>query len=337
MPESRSDIVRMLQEEDHFLVVSHENPDGDALGSMAALGYVLKALGKQYLLYNATGAPRHLEWLELPAPLCTTLDELDGFAASRVIVLDCGDPFRMGRELMLAIEPQTIVNIDHHAGNPQFGALNWVDTAMAAVGEMVALLARDLNVPLSGGLGESVYLAIVSDTGSFAYGNTKPETLELAADILRAGLDIGHFNVKFQNQWEMKRIRFWSEALGSASLHLDGRVGVVVVSREAMERHDVGPEDCDGLVEFVRRVRTVRVAISLREDTDKDLVKFSLRSSGADNVQQVALLFGGGGHRNAAGGAIADTLDNARDQLISAISSLINFDQDNFLTGSAHA
>lgn len=337
MPDSRSTIARLLRDDNDFLVTSHENPDGDALGSMVAMGFLLKALGKRFLLYNASGVPRHYAWLSLPDTIRSSLEEIDGFHPSRVIVLDCGDPFRMGRELLMAIEPQTIVNIDHHAGNPLFGAVNWVDTSMCAVGEMVALLARELDVPLAGGLGESVFLAVVSDTGSFAYGNTKPETMELAAEIMRAGLDIGGFNAKYQNQWEMKRIHFWSDVLAGASLHLQERVCVVSVTRETMQRHGVGPEDCEGLVEFIRRVRTVRVAIALREDQEKDLIKFSLRSSGSDNVQQVALIFGGGGHRNAAGGAVADNLENTRQQLLDAVDSLINLDADNFLAEKSNA
>lgn len=337
MPDTRRDIARVLQEENDFLVVSHENPDGDALGSMVALGFLLRRLGKNFMLYNTSGLPEHFAWLQLPGPVHSSLEDLDDFSPARVIVLDCGDPFRMGKELLMAIEPETLINIDHHAGNPLFGVLNWVDTSMAAVGEMIALLARELNAPLAGGLGESVYLAIVSDTGSFAYGNTKPETLELAADIIREGLDIGEFNARYYNQWELKRIHFWAEVLGKAALYHEQRVIVVSVSQETMDRYQVGAAECDGLVEFVRKVKTVRVAVSLREEQDKGLVKFSLRSQGQDNVQQVALLFGGGGHRNAAGGAIVDNLESARQQLLDAIETLVDLDADNFPAGGAHA
>lgn len=337
MPDTRRDIARVLQEEDNFLVVSHENPDGDALGSMVAMGFLLQQLQKRFMLYNTSGMPEHFSWLRTPGPVHSTLDKLDGFTPSRVVVLDCGDPFRMGKELLMAIEPETIINMDHHAGNPQFGVLNWVDTSMAAVGEMVALLANELHVPLSGGLGESVYLAIVSDTGSFAYGNTKPETLELAAAIMRAGLDVGEFNARYHNQWKFKRLLFWSDVLGKASLHHNERVIVVRVPQKVLDRYAVGPEDCDGLVEFIRKVRTARVSISLREDGATGQVKFSLRSFGRDNVQQVALLFNGGGHRNAAGGTIVDTLDNAQEQLLDAIARSIDLDTDNFPSGDEHA
>lgn len=323
MPQAMHAIRKVLETGDNFLVASHEHPDGDALGSTVALGFLLQHLGRNFRLYNATGVPEHFSWLPLPAPVLTSLADLD-FTPEWVIVCDCGDPFRMGKELLKAVEPKTIINIDHHVHNPMFGALNWVDTHMAAVGEMVAMLARSMNIPLKGGVGEAVYLAIVSDTGNFCYGNTRPEVLELAAEILRLGLDVGAFNAKYLHQWPFRRLKLWSEVLGKVRLHLGDRVGVLRVPRVTLQRHGAGNEDCDGLVEFVRKVKTVRVAMALREDKE-GLVKFSLRSQGKDDVQQVALHFDGGGHRNAAGGSIAGGLDHAESQLLEAISLMLHF------------
>lgn len=329
MSDSRREVARVLREGNDFLVASHENPDGDALGSTLAVGYLLRALDKRFMLYNPSGVPEHFAWLRKPGPFYSSLSDLPGFTPRWVVVLDCADPFRIGKELLKAIEPETIVNIDHHSGNPMFGVVNWVDTTMAAVGEMVALLAQDLDVPLSGGLGENVYLAIASDTGSFSYGNTKPETLELAAAITRQGLDIGAFNAKYQNQWKFKRIRFWAEVLGESSMHLDNRVAIVRVPLDSMRRHEVGPEECDGLVEFMRRVKSARVSISLREEVP-GMIKFSLRSHGSDNVQQVARHFGGGGHRNAAGGTIAESMARAQELILKTIEQRIDLDAENF-------
>ncbi len=329
------DIQRVLETGDNFLVSSHENPDGDALGSTVAMGFLLDRLGKNYRLFNGTGIPEHFSWVRLPGTMYNSLEDLDGFTPEWVIVCDCGDPFRMGKELLKAVEPKTIINIDHHVNNPMFGALNWVDTGMAAVGQMIALLVKSMGIPLSGPLGEAVYLAIVSDTGSFCYGNTKPEIMELAAEILRLGLDAGQFNDKYLNQWPYHRIQMWSEVLGKSRLHMDGQVGVVRVPRETMERHGARNEDCEGLVEFMRKVKTVRVAISLREDR-KGMVKFSLRSMGDDDVQKVALHFDGGGHRNASGGAIAEGMDRAEEMLLQAIARLMPFANDISDTGAPH-
>lgn len=318
----RRAIAQILTSEDDFLVVSHEGPDGDAIGSTVAMGYVLQALGKRFMLYNPSGMPEHFDWLRVPGPVHSSLTDLHDFTPRWVIVLDCGDPFRMGKELLKAIEPENIINIDHHVGNPMFGAVNWVESTMAAVGEMVGLLVRDLELSLDGGLGEAIYLAIVSDTGNFSYGNTKPEIMELAAEIMRAGLDAGDFNAKYQNQWQFRRINLWSEVLGAATLYCRGQVSVVRISQEVLERYEATPADCEGLVEFMRRVKTVRVSISLREER-KNMIKFSLRSHGPDNVQRVALQFSGGGHRNAAGGLISDSMANAEQLLLAAVGRIM--------------
>ncbi len=339
MSENRDPIVRALREDDDFLVVSHEHPDGDALGSCVAMGFLLQALGKRFRLYNASGVPAHFDWLPLPSPMHPDLESLGEFRPRWVVVMDCGDPFRMGKELLKAVDPSNILNIDHHMGNPMFGALNWVDPNMSSVGEMVGLLASDLGVPLSGGLGEAVYLAIVADTGNFCYGNTKPETLELAACIMRSGLHVGDFNARYQNQWSFKRIHFWSQVLADSTLHHHEQVAVVRISRELLRQYEATSADCEGLVEFMRRVKTVRVSVSLREEKD-GLVKFSLRSHGPDNVQKVAMHFGGGGHRNAAGGTIKGDLALAEREVLDALGEIMGLSEllaAPALQGGAHA
>ncbi len=315
---------QLISSGDNFLVASHESPDGDALGSTAAMGYILQHLGKNFRLYNASGVPDHLSWMRFPQPVLNSLDLLDDFKPEWVIALDCGDPFRIGKELLKFVEKKQIINIDHHIGNPQFGVFNWVDPAFPAVGEMVAKVAADVGVELSGGIGEAIYLAIVSDTGNFSYGNTRPETLELAASIVRLGLNPGEFSNKYLNQWTPNRLKLWSEVLSRASIFCDGKIGMITVTQQQLEESGTTKHDCDGLVEFIRRIKSVRVAAILREDKP-EYIKISLRSFGADDVQKIALKFGGGGHRNAAGGVIPVSLKKARVQLLEAVIDGMNF------------
>ncbi len=309
---------------DNFLVASHESPDGDALGSLAAMGFILEYLGKDCRLYNASGVPDHFSWMQFPRPVLSSLEDLDGFKPEWVITLDCGDPFRIGKELLKFVEKKQIINIDHHIGNPQFGVFNWVDPAFPAVGEMVAMLAGEVGLKLCGKLGEAIYLAIVSDTGNFCYGNTRPETLELAASIVRCGLNPGEFSNKYLNQWSLNRLRLWSEILSKASIYCDGKIGILCVTQDQLDQTGTTRHDCDGLVEFIRRVKSVRVAAILREDK-KEYIKISLRSFGADDVQKIALNFGGGGHRNAAGGVIAASIEEAKPLLLEAIIESMGF------------
>ncbi len=313
------EICRIIKEEDDFLVAAHFNPDGDALGSTAAMGYILEKLGKRFRLYNQSGKPDAMDWFETPSPILTEIPK--GFEGW-YIVLDCGDAPRMGETLMNAMDPERSINIDHHMGNSGFAAINWVDTNRPAVGEMITLIAKELKISLSGKLGESIYLSIATDTGFFTYNNTKPETLEIIADILRYGLDLGEFVPKIRNQWTMKRINLWATALGRVEMYHDGQTAMLFIPQEMLDEAGAEGSDCEGLVSFILRIKGVRVAVLIREDSPMRY-KFSLRSQSRDNIQVVASLFGGGGHKNASGGLIENTPDTVKERLITAIGDKV--------------
>lgn len=312
--QARSRIASILREHDDFVVMAHVNPDGDAIGSTAAMGHILAALGKTFTLFNVSPMPRSFDWLEMPAQLT------ERFPAKMdwVISLDSGDIARLGRDVADVLDTSRLVNIDHHLGNPKFGAVNWVDPSMSSTGEMVAGLARELDIPLTGPLGKAIYLSLVTDTGWFSYDNTSPATLELAAEIVRGGLQPGPFNAQIQNQWTLARIKLFSEALGNLELHEDGRIAVIRIDRDMLARTGTDQGGTDGLIEFARRIRGVQVAISVREDQPGEM-KFSLRSTGDVDIQQVAAALGGGGHKNAAGGLFRGTINHAVDALLSEV------------------
>ncbi len=315
MPAPMRDIARILAERDDIAILSHENPDGDAVGSAAALGHILARLGKRFVLANASPLPGQYAWMDLPGPWSTDMPADYGCA----VALDCGDGPRLG-PLEKFVDPARLIVIDHHLGNPGFGAVNWVDTKASSTAEMVAALAEHLDVPLTGGLGQCLYVGMVTDTGDFTFGSTRPETLELAARILRAGLDVGETNARLKNQWSLSRIRLWSEVMGGMTQHFDGRVGCISISQETLASTGASVEDCDGLVNWVLRVRGVLAAVAVRELPDKR-VKFSLRSVGDVDVQRVAVSFGGGGHKNASGGSVDGPLAAAEATLAAAVGA----------------
>ena len=312
-------IAEILREENDFLVLSHANPDGDAIGSTLAMGWILDRLGKRYILLNESGMPERFSWLSAPKPL---VDRVLRPRFARALVLDCGASDRAGDSLAPIMESGRVINIDHHLGNPMFGVENWVDPSMSSVGEMVGMLARELGLELSDGLGQAVYLALISDTGSFSFSNTSPAVLEMAAEILRHGLDVGGFNARLQQQSSLGRLKLRSRVLDTARLDHDGRMASIVIDLAMFRETGTGSEDCEGLINAVRNIRGVDVAASLREE-GTDRIKFSLRSWGTTDVRAVAAGFGGGGHRNAAGGAIKDTLDGAREQLVMAVGKML--------------
>ena len=308
-------IVEHIRETDNFLVLAHVAPDGDALGSMLAMGELLDALGKRVTLFNQSGIPSRFEWLSPKREILTSLPEEE---PDSIIVLDCGSAERTGDLIAPWLSTKTVLNIDHHLGNPKFGTLNWIEERASSVGEMVGILSRKLGVPMVGLLGEYVYLALISDTGDFCFNNTRPETLEMAAEILRLGLLPGPFHEQKQSTGTLSQLQMRGTVLQQASLHADGRVTLISFSRELFERTGTGPEDTEGLVNTVLYVRGVQVAVSLREEDHG--IKFSLRSKGSTNVQAVAASFGGGGHRNAAGGTLEMSMDEAKKVMIRAVT-----------------
>lgn len=308
-------IVEHIRSTDNFLVLSHVSPDGDALGSMLAMGELLAALGKNVTLFNESGIPSRFTWL---APKREILTEIPAVEPDSLIVLDCGSAERAGQVIAPWLKAKTVINMDHHLGNPMFGTLNWVEQRASSVGEMVGILARKLDVPLVGLLGEYVYLALISDTGDFCFNNTRPETLEMAAEILRQGLLPGPFHEQKQSTGTINQLQMRGTVLKQARLHADGRISLIAFTRELFEQTGTGPEDTEGLVNTVLYVRGVQVAISLREEEAG--IKFSLRSKGSTNVQVVAASFGGGGHRNAAGGTLNMDMDQAKTTMVQAVT-----------------
>lgn len=311
----REEIRDLITRNSSFLVLSHENPDGDAIGAMAGLGFMLKALGKSVTLCNISGLPQRFAWLDLPGPIQTSLPEQ---GEQWAFALDCGDERRLGEPFEHALNLGRTVNIDHHVGNPGFGSVNWVDPGRSSVGEMVGLLTQDLGVSLNGAIGEALYLAMVTDTGSFSYSNTRPETLYLAARIIEQGLDLDSFNARMLRQWSLDKVHLHGLAMEGAAVHDRGRIGVIKVSAALLDRTGTKPEDCEGLVNYVRKVHGVVIAVSLRQDND--CIKFSLRSWGEIDVRSIAASFDGGGHRNAAGGSIRASLDEAERLLVQQAS-----------------
>jgi len=317
MEKALNAISELILREDDFLVASHYNPDGDAIGSTCAVGHILAKLGKKFVLYNPSGVPNRYSFANLPAPVLDTLPET---MPKWTIILDCGAEDRIGEALYARRSETRIIDIDHHLGNGDYGEFNWVDVRQPAVGTMIAELAQALDVPLVDGLAECVYLAVATDTGFFTYGSTTPESLELAANMLRHGLDMALMNKRITKQWSEERMRLWTEVMSGVELYADKTIAVGAINQEMFDRTGTTSEDTENIINFIRRLKSVRVAAILREEGPNNY-KFSLRSYGTDNVQAIAARFGGGGHKNAAGGSIEAPLEEAKILLIDGINA----------------
>lgn len=325
MQDAPTRIAALLRDADDILVTTHANPDGDAIGSLGGMGHILAALGKRFALHNVTGVPSHLSWLPLPGQVVASLEDVP-FAPRLAVVLDCGDDRRPGEAMRAALSTLPSINIDHHLGNPLFGSVdNWVDPHKAATGQMVADIAQALGMPLSGPLGECIYLALVSDTGSFSFGNTTAEVLTIAADIVGNGLDVAALTERHENQWSPARMRLWGTLMQDMQLAFDGAVAISVIPDTLIEACGARRADLEGWASQMRKVRGVRVSVMVRGNGTEGS-KVSMRSTGPDDVREVAARFGGGGHRNAAGTEMPVAPEIAAREIVAALGAHLGLD-----------
>ncbi len=321
-------IQSILKNHNSFLIASHINPDGDAIGSMLAFAIMLETLDKKFDLYNESGMPDRFSWLHLPKPI---LQKVDPNNYEWIIILDCGNKDRVGNKIQNRLNPLKIINIDHHLGNPEYGKFNWIEPLCSSVGEMTAHLAKDMGFNLSSSLGEALYLAINTDTGSFSYSNTKPTTLEIVSEILQQGLNLDKFNSRLHRQWSLNKVHLHGKAMQGCYKYAQGQIGVIKVTQTLLQETNTTIEDCEGLVNYARYIKGVIVALSLREE-DSYRTKFSLRSWGEVDVRSIASALDGGGHSNAAGGIVNLSMKDAEQKIVRVIESSLKQAKDQQLS-----
>ena len=318
------DVVKTIRDADKILICAHTQADGDAVGSSIALAYTLKALNKQFILYNETGFPKWLSFIEKPSEIIENIESFP-FEPELIIALDCGDPKRLGDVMAEYIKTKKSINIDHHIGNPHYGSVaNWVDSGKAATGEMVAELSQALNVTLYKPLAEALYVALSADTGNFTFGNTRISTLEWLVKLAATPIDIPSIRVQMDNNWTLNKFKFWGQLYQEIEIVHEGRFAYVKIPLNYYEKFQVTKEDLEGFVEQLRKIHSVRVAMIIKEDVknNKQIVKISMRSHGDDDVRTILASLGGGGHKNAAGAHVDGTMDAVITKILPLVESM---------------
>ena len=312
-------MAQAFRDLDQVVVAAHVNPDGDAAGAVAAACHVLRSMGKEFMVYAQPGLPAYLDFFPMPGVVHTTLEH-PPFKPRCAVLLDCGEPERLGRELAARLPELVTINIDHHLGGDGMGsAANWVDPTAAATAQLMAYVALAADLPLTGDLATAIALGIITDTGGFCHGNTSADVLYLTAHMVEHGCDIALLREKLENTWSRGRLTLWGQLLQRASLERGGSVCFCPVHLEDLRKCGALKEDLEGFVEQLRRLRGVHVAAVLREDSP-NCCKFSLRSYGSIDVRAAAAQLGGGGHRNAAGGTLRADMATSSAQLLAAIA-----------------
>jgi phosphoesterase RecJ-like protein len=297
-------VVAALRDGQRFLVTSHENPDGDALGSLLATHLALRQLGKDSVMMLAGPAPLPGEYRFLELPERGLVRELPLDHAERVLVaVDCAQESRIGDEALLAGAPFT-VNVDHHHDNTRFGDANLVVPNASSTSEVLADVLAGLGVRIVPEIAEALYTALVTDTGRFQYTNTTPKALRLAADLVEAGADAHRVFQGVYESVQFAKLKLLARALERAQLYDGGRVVVSYLVRGDFAEVGAVEPYSEGVIDFLRAVEGAHLAALIREPPREGAPprKVSLRSSLDEiDVSAIARKSGGGGHRQAAG------------------------------------
>src|SRR6478609_4123920 len=303
-------VVAALREHDRFLVVTHENPDGDALGSLLATTLTLRELGKDVEMYlGGSGAlPREYAFMHLDGLRRSLPDDLE----RRVLVaVDCAKAYRMGPDPEPVERASLVLNIDHHHDNTRFGDVNLIVADASSTGEVLRDLIRELDVALTPELAAPLYIALVTDTGRFQYSNTTPKSLRLAAELVEAGADIHAVFKQVYESVEFAKLKLLARVLERAEVLEGGRIVVSHLLRTDFAEVGASEPYSEGLIDYLREVEGAELAVFIREQMGSGAHghKGSLRSSIDElDVSAIARRFGGGGHRQAAGFSSDDTL-----------------------------
>lgn len=288
-------IVDRIRHGSRFVVASHERPDGDAVGSALALALALRGLGKTAdVVFNAA-----LSHFLVPFPATETITITTAVTTTydAAVIMECGSLDRTG---IAGLDRSPVINIDHHPGNVRYGAINWIDERAAACGEMVFTLVEALGAPWTPALATHIYLALLTDTGSFHFSHLSARSFEIARRTVEAGADPQWIARTHYDSSTLGRVRLFGAVLNGMLLDTSQRVALLTVTQAMAAAAQGTYDDTDGLINFPLSVKDIQAVAFFKESAPGDW-RVSLRSKGAVDVGAIARAHGGGGHVNAAG------------------------------------
>ena len=320
MAQKFKEVIDEIKNGKTFLVSSHVNPEGDAVGSLLSLVLGLKELKKDVTAYLYDPVPKTFNFLPFADKCTNKIDENKIYDA--VFVVDCGQKDRLGEDFHKIKNKGKVINIDHHATNDCFGNINVIDPNASAAGEMVYDLLKEIPVEITRDIAINIYTSILTDTGSFRYSCTTPKAFGIAGEMLRLGVDPWDISQRVYESIPVNKLKLLASVLNTLELTSDGRVASLVVTLDMLDKADANKELADGFVNYARTIKGVEVGVLLRE-TKQGEYKISMRSKGRIDVAEITMGFGGGGHMNAAGCTIKGNLKDIKEKVISATEKRI--------------
>jgi phosphoesterase RecJ-like protein len=303
-----------LKNSNNLFLATHTNPDGDAIGSLIAMGLSLEALNKRTTLYNESPIPAVYRFLPFADRIVQYVDKANIYDTA--IILDCSDLERIGKAVSMVNKIPIIINIDHHITNTCYGDFQLIKSSACATTEIVYKLMKDMAVPINKAIAASIYTGILTDTGSFRFSNTNRAAFEICEEMVELGVDPYSIAQHVYGTYSLGRIKLLNMALDSIEISYNGRLSMMTLTRDMFYETDTRTEDADGLINYAKSIEDVKVAVLIQELQNKNKqFHVSLRSNGTVNVAEIASSFGGGGHFNAAGFNIESTLSDLKSQI----------------------
>src|SRR6185503_9098635 len=309
-----ADLIDVIRRGQRFVVASHQRPDGDAIGSAFAMALALRALGKAATVVTDAVPPVFLQPFPDVAGMQIVPEVTETFDAA--LIMECGDLARTG---VKGLDRSPVMNIDHHPGNKVYGAINWIDESAAACGEMAFTLIEALGISLTKPIATHVYLAVLTDTGSFHFSHLTPRTYEIAKRSVEAGADPQWIARTHYDSNSLSRVRIFGAVMNGMVIVDEGRAALLSITRQTMDDLGGTNDDLEGLINFPLTVKDIEAVAFFKEVGDRDW-RVSLRSKGSVDIGVIARANGGGGHTNAAGCSAKGALDDVTKQFGRALA-----------------
>ena len=315
--EELTEVAGALKARERFVLSSHARPDGDSIGSQLALAGALTALGKSVRIVNHDAPPPYLGAVPGISSV-EVADSVDGVFDAAVI-LECSS---LDRTEVAGLDRQLVINIDHHAGNAMYGALNWFDGTAAACAELVHEVIVELGVPLTPEIATALYVGILTDTGSFRHANITARTFEICRRVAASGVDVARVAADVYQRSTLGKLKLTGTLLQTMRLAADGRVAILYVDDAILDDTGCPPDDMEGLINMPLSARDVQAVIMLK--AVGAVTRVSLRSKGVADVRTVAAAFGGGGHQNASGFSIEGPRDDVERRVLAEVVAAVD-------------
>ncbi|NLB88540.1 MAG: bifunctional oligoribonuclease/PAP phosphatase NrnA [Syntrophomonadaceae bacterium] len=315
------EISTLIRSKDNFLLIGHNIPDGDCIGSMLGLYNGLISMNKKVMMFLEDVIPGIYHYLPGVNSISSLLPPQENI--ENIIFLDCSDETRISEDIFEKLNKKaTVFNIDHHDSNTFFGDYNYVDSKAAATAEVIYELLVEMNVPISKSIAESLYAGIVMDSGSFKYSNTSPKTHRIAADLLDKGVDLEKTRINLFESKPLEEVLLLGKALKNFNISPNGKIAWMLLPYEDIDEigaHGLHPE---GIINYTRMIKGVQIGIVFRE-VEPGLIKIGFRSKQDIDVALIAKEFGGGGHKQAAGAKQEGNINEVADRVLKIVEKMV--------------